>query len=63
MEPFLYEPLEPSNSLKKDCANENTCKFASLTNGGLQLTAASGVELNGYLDELITTFVKADTKR
>ncbi|KAL9980983.1 hypothetical protein ACROYT_G009632 [Oculina patagonica] len=62
MEPFLYEPLEPNNSLKKDCANENTRKFASLTNGGLQLTGASGVELNGYLDELVTSFVKADTK-
>lgn len=61
MEPFLYEPLEPNN--KKDRASENTRKFASLTNGGVQLTAASGVELNGYLDELVNSFVKADTKR
>lgn len=65
MEPFLYEPLEPKNSLKKDstCTNENTRMFASLANGGLQLVEDSGVELNGYLDELVTSFVKADTKK
>lgn len=63
MEPFLYEPLEPNNSGKKDRANENTCKFASLSNGGLQVTAASGMELNGYLNELATSFVKANTRR
>ena len=63
MEPFLYEPFEPKNCAKKDCGNKNTRKFASLSNGGLQVTAASGIELNSYLNELTTSFVKANTKR
>lgn len=65
MAPFLYEPLEPNNSHKNDRATENTRKLvSSVTNGGIQLSAAaSGTELNGYLDELVAPFVKADTKR
>ncbi|KAJ7333791.1 Ubiquitin carboxyl-terminal hydrolase 30 [Desmophyllum pertusum] len=65
MAPFLYEPLEPNNSShKNDRATENTRKLvSSVTNGGVQLSAAaSGAELNGYLDELVAPFVKADTK-
>ena len=63
MEPFLYEPLDSNNSPKKDCGKENVCKLGSLTNGGLQLSTASGEDLNGYLDELLTSFVKSGKKR
>lgn len=63
MEPFLYEPLEPKTCAKKDCANKNTHKFGSLSNGGLQATAASDMDLNSYLNELATSFVKGKTKR
>ena len=64
MEPFLYEPLEPKNCTQKDCGNKDTYKIASLSNGGLQVTAAaSDMELNGYLNEVTTSFFKAKTKR
>lgn len=63
MEPFLYEPLEPKNCSQKDCANKDTRKIASLSNGGLQVTAARDMELTGYLNELATSFIKANTKR
>ncbi|XP_020607795.1 ubiquitin carboxyl-terminal hydrolase 30 homolog isoform X3 [Orbicella faveolata] len=62
MEPFLYEPLEPKNCSQKDCAIKDTRKIASLSNGGLQVTAARDMELNGYLNELATSFIKANTK-
>ena len=63
MEPFLYEPLEPKNSTQKDCASKDTRKIASLLNGSRQVTAANDMELNGYLNELAISFIKANTKR
>lgn len=63
MEPFLYEPLDPKNCTQKDCGNKDTYKIASLSNGGLQVNVAPDTELNGYLNELATSFFKAKTKR
>lgn len=63
MEPFLYEPLEPKHCTQKDCGSKSTYKIASLSHGSLQVTVASDMELNGYLNELATSFIKANTKR
>lgn len=64
MKPFLYEPLDSENFPKKDQRKEHPSKkLASLTNGGLQLSAANGGDFNDYLDELVTSFANAGKKR
>lgn len=50
MEPFLYEPLE-QNSHKR----RNASKLASTINGEIQ--EAGNEDLNGYLDELVTSLI------
>ena len=64
MKPFLYEPLDSDNFPKKDQGKEHPSKkLGSLTNGGLQLSAANGGYFNDYLDELVTSFANAGKKR
>ena len=55
MEPFLYEPFE-QNSRKGGTAS----KLAS--NRTLQLAAANA-DLNGYLDEVVSSLITENKKR
>lgn len=53
MEPFLYEPLDGS-SFKKS-------KLAVMKN--VEPEADTSADLNGFLDELVTSFVKTNKAR
>lgn len=53
MEPFLYEPLDGSSFKKSE--------LASMKNAKPQADASE--DLNGFLDELVTSFVKTSKGR